>query len=232
MIEAVLFDFNGVIVDDEPLQMRAFQEALSVHEISLTEEDYYGSLGMDDVTFVRSAFGRAGKELSDETLRAIMERKTELHRESMKDELPLFPGVVNFIKSLSHVYPLGLVSMAHRSEIDHVLGRAGLADKFEVVVSAEDVKVCKPDPQCYNGALQRLNRNRSESHVLPLHPDECLVIEDSPPGVSSARGAGMRTLAVTNTVDERHLRAAGAEVVTRSLADWTIDAVRHVYDKR
>jgi beta-phosphoglucomutase-like phosphatase (HAD superfamily) len=63
-----------------------------------------------------------------------------------------------------------------------------------------------------------------------LLASECLVIEDSPPGIQSGRGAGMRTLGVTNTVTESELRAAGAEVVTASLADWTVDAVHHLYD--
>lgn len=100
-------------------------------------------------------------------------------------------------------------------------------------MSADDVRVCKPDPACYNRALKLLNETRqSRAHVLPLRPAECLAIEDSPPGVASARAAGMRTLAVTNTVAERLLREAGAEIVTHSLADWTTDAVHHVYDKR
>jgi HAD superfamily hydrolase (TIGR01509 family) len=232
MIQAVLFDFNGVVIDDEALQMKAYQEGLRDAGIELTEEQYYDSLGMDDVTFVRVAFERAGKELDEETLRALIERKTELHRGLLEEGLPLFPGVVNFLKALHHAYPLGLVSMARRTEIDYALERAGLGETFEVVVSAEDAPRCKPDPACYERALELLNRNRAGAHVLPLRAAECLAVEDSPPGVASARAAGMRTLAVTNTVAERPLREAGAEVVTHSLADWTLDAVRHVFDKR
>jgi beta-phosphoglucomutase len=232
MIQAVLFDFNGVVIDDEPLQMKAFQEVFRGEGIDLTEEDYYGSLGMDDATFVRAAFERAGREADDAQAEAVIARKSELHRGLMKDELPLFPGVVNFVKALRHVYPLGIVSMARRSEIDYALERAALANAFEVVVSAEDVKVCKPDPGCYRRALQLLNEARGRAHVLPFRPEECLVIEDSPPGVRAARSAGMRALGVTNTVAEPLLREAGAEVVTHSLFDWTTDAVRHVFDKR
>jgi beta-phosphoglucomutase len=233
MIEAVLFDFNGVVIDDEPLQLSAYRDALGAHQITLTDEDYYGALGMDDVTFVRSSFERAGRELDDETVRSVIARKSELHRASIEGELPLFTGVVNFVKALARNYPLGVVSMALRSEIDYALERAGVRDLFEVVVSAEDVRgACKPDPACYRLALDRLNRNREGSSVLPLHADECLVVEDSPPGIRAARAAGMRTLAVTNTVPERPLREAGAEIVTGSLFDWTVDAVRHLYDKR
>ena len=230
MIQAVFFDFNGVIVDDEPLQMKAYQEVLGREGLTLTEADYYGSLGMDDVTFVRASFERAERELDEETLARVLDAKTAAHRKLLEGELPLFPGVVTFIKALSRQYSVGLVSMARRTEIDHVLGRAALADYFNVIVSAEDATACKPDPSCYNNALEFLNRRRGEGQVIPLRPDECLVVEDSPPGIRSGRAAGMRTLGVTNTVSDAALRAAGADVVTASLSDWTPDAVHHVFD--
>jgi beta-phosphoglucomutase len=230
MIQAVFFDFNGVIIDDEPLQMKAYQEVLGREGLTVTEADYYGSLGMDDLTFVRAAYERAERELDDETLARVIEGKTEAHRKLLEGELPLFPGVVNFIKAVSRRYSVGLVSMARRTEIDHVLGRAALADYFNVVVSAEDATACKPDPSCYNNGLAFLNRKRGEGQIIPLRPDECLVVEDSPPGILSARAAGMRTLGVTNTVPDKALREAGADSVTRSLADWTPDAVHHVFD--
>ena len=230
MIQAVFFDFNGVIVDDEPLQMSAYQEVLGREGLTLTEEDYYGSPGMDDVTFLRAAYERAGRELDGETLARVLDAKTAAHRKLLEGELPLFPGVVTFIKALSRNYAVGLVSMARRTEIDHVLGRAALADYFNVIVSAEDARACKPDPSCYNNALEALNRKRGEGQTIPLRPDECLVVEDSPPGILSARAAGMRTLGVTNTVPDGALREAGADSVTRSLADWTPDAVHHVFD--
>ena len=230
MIQAVFFDFNGVIIDDEPLQLEAYKEVLGREGLTLTEEDYYGSLGMDDYTFVRAAYERAERELSDEVLARIIEAKTAAHRKLLEGELPLFPGVVNFVKALKRGRSLGLVSMARRTEIDHVLERAGLAGYFDAVVSAEDVTACKPDPSCYSSGLDFLNRRRGEAQIIPLRAEECLAIEDSPPGIRSARAAGMRTLGVTNTVLDGALREAGADSVTRSLADWTPDAVHHVFD--
>src|SRR6185295_13798531 len=109
-----------------------------------------------------------------------------------------------------------------------VLERAQLG-LFSVIVSAEDVTVCKPAPDCYRTALERLNEKRRAGGQEPLLASECLVIEDSPPGIESGRQAGMRTLGITNTVSAQQLRAAGAEVVSASLADWTVDAVRHVF---
>ncbi len=232
MIQAILFDFNGVIVDDEPLQMKAYQQVLGAEGFALTEEQYYALLGTDDVTFLRRTFEREERELTDELLHSLVEAKSSAHRALLTDDLPLFPGVVNFLKALAREYPLGVVSMARRAEIDYVVERAALRGVFDVIVAAEDARACKPDPGCYQTALEQLNRRRGEAHVLPLQASECLVVEDAPPGVEAARRAGMRTLGVTNTVGERELREAGAEVVTRSLADWTSDAVRHVYDKR
>ena len=230
MIQAVFFDFNGVIVDDEPLQMKAYQEVLGREGLTVTEADYFGLLGMDDRAFVRASYERAERELDDETLARVIEAKTAAHRKLLEGELPLFPGVVNFLKALKRKHSVGLVSMARRTEIDHVLERASLTNLFDAVVSAEDATACKPDPACYNSGLELLNRRRGEGHIIPLRADECLVIEDSPPGIQSARAAGMHTLGVTNTVSDRALREAGADSVTRSLADWTPDAVHHVFD--
>jgi HAD superfamily hydrolase (TIGR01509 family) len=188
---------------------------------------------MDDVTFVRAAFARAGREeeLSDEAARGIIEREAAAHRELLGEHPPLFPGVVTFVKALARLHPLGIVSMSTRAQVEHTLGLAGLAPFFNVHVTAEDVTACKPDPSCYRRALERLNAKRTgEAHILPHGPDECLVIEDSPAGIRAARAAGMRTLGVTNTVPERALREAGADIVTRSLADWTPDALHHVFD--
>jgi beta-phosphoglucomutase len=232
MIQAVFFDFNGVIVDDEPLHLKAYTEALGAEGVELTEEGYFDSLGMDDATFVRAAFERAGRDApTEEVLRRVVEREAAAHRELLGERPPLFPGVVTFVKALARLHPLGVVSMATRAQVDYTLGLAGLGSHFAVRVTAEDVTACKPDPSCYNRALERLNAKRGgDAHVLPLRPDECLVIEDSPPGILAARAAGMRTLGVTNTVPDKALREAGADVVTRSLFDWTPDALQHVFD--
>jgi beta-phosphoglucomutase len=232
MIRAILFDFNGVIIDDEPLHLKAYRELFQAEGFTISDADYYACLGMDDLTFAHAAFTRAGKDATDEHLRALIERKTEKHRELIKDELPLLPGVVTFVKACARRWRLALVSMARRVEIEHVLTRARLTDSFAAIVSAEDVKACKPDPSCNLRALELLNERQRGANQPPLAVSECLVVEDSPAGIESARGAGMHTLGVTNTVAEAALRAAGADVVTHSLADWTPDAVYHVFGKR
>ena len=231
MIQAIFFDFNGIIIDDEPLQLKAYQEVLGAQDINLTEEQYYAAMGTDDRAFVRTAFKRAGKSLSEKIMQSAIERKSEIHRRLIEDELPLFPGVVTFLKATSRRYELGLVSMARLIEIEYVLERSRLIKLFQVIVGAEEVTKCKPDPECYKLALDQLNAGRRENRQLPLLPEECLVIEDAPQGVAAGCAAGMRTMGVTNTVREGELRAAGAEVVTRSLADWTVEAVDLVFSE-
>lgn len=229
MIKAIFFDFNGVIIDDETIQMKAYQEVLRGHDIELTEEWYFDALGMDDRTFVRAMFERAKKPLSAEVSAAVLQEKTSRHRAMIDDHLPIFPGVITFLKAASREFSLGLVSMANINEVGYVFQRARLTPLFSVIVTAEDASVCKPDPACYVTGLAKLNAERQHERLLPLLASECLAIEDSPPGIQSARGAGMRTLGVTNTVSEAALRAVGADVVTASLADWTVDAVKLVY---
>lgn len=230
MIQAIFFDFNGVIINDEALHLAAYQQALAAEGITLTKDEYMTMLGMDDCTFVRTAFERAGQQLADETMRAVIKREGETHFGMIAAELPLSPGAVTFVKALARHYQLGVVSMAQRAGIDYVLRRIHLDHAFTVIVSAADAPLCKPDPCCYNRALELLNERRRAQRRLPLLPRECLVVEDSPPGIQAGRAAGMRTLGLTNTVTDGALRAAGADVVTHSLADWTVDAVHHVFD--
>jgi HAD superfamily hydrolase (TIGR01509 family) len=229
MIKAIFFDFNGVIIDDETIQMKAYQEVLRGHDIDLKEEWYFDALGMDDRTFVRAMFERAKKPLTDAVWESVLVAKTDAHREAIQDQLPFCPGVLTFLKNTSRHFSLGLVSMANIVEVGYVFQRANLTPLFSVVVTAEDASACKPDPMCYSTGLAKLNEKRQRERLLPLLPEECLAIEDSPPGIQSARAAGMRTLGVTNTVSEEALRAAGADVVTASLADWNAAAVKLVY---
>jgi phosphoglycolate phosphatase/beta-phosphoglucomutase len=230
MIKAILFDFNGVIIDDERVHLRAYREVLLGENVPLTDEDYFSSLGMDDAAFVRAAYERAERPLTEQIMQGLIKREHELHRELITNDLPVSAGVVTFIKAAAQHFELGIVSMAERSEIDYVLGLAGLDKMFSVIVSAEPGLRHKPAPDCYRRALELLNERRRAARELPLLPAECLAIEDAPPGIEAARATGMRTIGVTNTVAEDRLRAARADVVTPNLSDWTTAAVHHLFD--
>jgi beta-phosphoglucomutase len=232
MIKAILMDFNGVIINDEPLQMRAYQDVLKREDIELTEADYYSCLGMDDKTFVRAAFSRAGRATDDSKVSELVQAKTAVWNDFVEDNLPVFGGTVDFVRKMEREFHLGLVSMANRHEIDHVLTRLDIADCFTAVISAENVTRCKPDPECYHQGFYLLDAARSARGRNPMVHNECVVIEDSPPGIRAGRAAGMKTLGVTNTVDEKTLREAGAHCVTRSLDDWMPGSIQGVFGGR
>lgn len=229
MIKAILFDFNGVIIDDEPLQLKAYQEILGNEGIALTEEDYYSCLGMDDVTFVEEAYRRAGKQPETNKVLELTLAKTDKWRDMISDELPIFPGMVDFIKKMANDFALGIVSMAKREEIEYALEQAGLRDCFSIIVSAEDVENCKPHSECYIKGFNALDSYRIKQQHLPMVHGECLVIEDSPPGIISAKNARLKTLGVTNTVSAEELREAGADAVAKNLDDWMPGSVRGVF---
>lgn len=229
MIKAILMDFNGVIIDDEPIQHAAYREMLKDDGIDITDEDYYSRLGMDDRTFVASILEAAGKDAEVDRVGELTRGKTEKWRAIVEETMPLFPGVEEFVKKMSNELTLGIVSMARREEIDFVLEKAGIAPCFSVVISADDVTACKPDPQCYREGFRRIDLLRtSQGHLAMIH-SECLVIEDSPPGIRAARAADLPVLGVANTVDSDELREAGAGSVTTYLNDWMPESVRRVF---
>jgi beta-phosphoglucomutase-like phosphatase (HAD superfamily) len=225
-IQSILFDFNGVIVNDEPLHMQAYREVFGARGIEISDDEYFSLLGADDMTFVRTIFERAGRQAGPAEIEEARAEKSEKYHGLIAGEIPLFDGAENFIKSCAHYFALGIVSMAPRAEIEDILRRARLRDCFSLIVSAEDVPRPKPDPLCYKLGFVRLDDIRcTQQGRFPMSNGECLAIEDSPPGIRAARGAMLPTLAVTNTVPEKNLRDAGADVVTCSLVDWTPEAV-------
>ena len=226
MIKALLMDFNGIIIDDEPLQMRIYQEVLAKEGIALTEADYFASLGMDDRRFVEAAYQRAGQTAAQNKVLEIVDNKIELWREAVADELPLFPGVENFIRKAAKDLTLGLVSMCNHVEIDYVLERSGLASLFSVVVSAADVSTNKPDAECYRTGFTWIDAARTDAGHLPMTHPECLVIEDSPAGVRAGVAADLQVLGVTITVSADELRAAGARWIAKDLNDWWPESIR------
>ncbi len=223
-------DFNGVIIDDEPLHMRAYQEILKGEGIDLTEADYYASLGMDDRAFIHAAHARAEREISDVNLQKIMDEKTANWRKLIDAEIPLFEGVENFVRKMEKDFAMGIVSMARREEVEYVLEKIDLRDCFSIIVTAEDVSNHKPHPECYMKGFNLLDRARTRTGKHnPIVQGECLIIEDSPQGIAAGKAARLKTLGVANTVSAERLREAGADSVTKSLADWMPDTIRRVF---
>lgn len=221
MLKAVIFDFNGVIVDDEPLQLELFRRVLGEEGISITEEEYMARyLGYDNFKCFRTALTDAGREQQAADLAqvvALIARKTDYYLKAIEERFLLFPGVVELARRLAANYPMGIVSGAERKEIEHVLLRAGIRDCFQTIITSADLKSGKPDPEGYNKALATLNAIGNSQ----VQPNESLVIEDSVAGVEAAKRAGMWCLAVTNSYKAEAL--AKADWIVSSLVDCDPD---------
>lgn len=209
--------------------MKAYQEILAKEGIALSEDHYYASMGMDDRTFLDAHYKRAEKDLTTEKIQEILESKTVKWRELVDKEIPLFPDVENFVRKMEKDFALGIVSMARREEIEYVLERVDLRDCFSIIISAEDVSVCKPDPECYHTGFNLIDAARIRRGSNPIVHGDCLVIEDAPQGIVAGKSAGLKTLGITNTVSADKLREAGADAVSKSLADWMPDSIRRVF---
>jgi len=148
---AALFDFDGVIVNSEPLHYLAFHEVLRAEKIELTEQQYYGELiGFDDKGAFRRIFELNGRELDPKTFLRVMTRKSEVMMDLIRSrKFEALPGAEEFVRSLWRHCPLGIVSGALRDEIEMMLEGVALRDCFTVITSAEDVDVGKPDPRGY-----------------------------------------------------------------------------------
>jgi HAD superfamily hydrolase (TIGR01509 family) len=187
MTEALLFDFNGVIVDDEEQHRQALEAVLASAGIALTREQYYAEyLGWNDEMCFVTAFRDRGERLAAERVDELVRDKSRRYEALIARSLILVPGAREFIERAAGRFRLGLVSGALRREIELVLERTGLARHFEVIVAAEDVPACKPDPAGYLAAHIALDRRR------PLLAGRCVAIEDSLPGLAAAHAAGMR----------------------------------------
>jgi len=203
-LQAIVFDFDGVIADSEPLHLRAFQQTLAEAQIELSGRDYYSRyLGYDDVGLLQALAADRGIPMSDREITALVARKGARLQEMMRADHVLFPGALDFIRAAAAAVPIAIASGALGVEIRRVLERERLAGCFTAIVSAEDTPVSKPAADPYRRALVQL----AEAIGAPLLPAECVAIEDSPWGLLSAKAAGLRTVAVAHTYERGALDA-------------------------
>jgi beta-phosphoglucomutase len=203
---AVIFDFDGVLVNSEPLHFRAFEEVAAAENIELTEHEYYTELiGFDDKGAWKHLFMSRGRELDPKTFLRVMTRKSEVMRDLIdRRQYKALPGVEEFVRGLWRNYPLAICSGALREEIETMLEGIALRDCFGVIVAAEDVTVGKPDPQGYLMATRQM----SEKLHKELAPKDCLIIEDAPKVIESVHNIGFPVLAVTSTHNAEKLAPA------------------------
>jgi beta-phosphoglucomutase len=205
MLEAVIFDFDGIIVDTEPLHYKAFQEILVPLGLGYSWQQYMDHyMGFDDRDAFREAFSAAGRELSDLELKPLIDEKAAAFLRIVSAGVAAYPGVVELIRSISGNVPLALCSGALRSDIDPILVQLSLTGAFDTIVTADEVSASKPDPESYRMALQRLQA------IFPgkVNSSAAIAVEDTPAGIASATGAGLKVLAVTNSYPEERLQGA------------------------
>jgi HAD superfamily hydrolase (TIGR01509 family) len=221
-MRAVLFDFDGVLVDSEPLHFRAMRAALVAEGFTIDEEEYWRHLlAHDDRGAIRIALERHGLPYDGARIDAVTRRKAEAF-EAVLADIAFFPGVPELVLSLSRELPLAIASGARRVEIEAILEAGGLRDAFSAVVGIDDVSRSKPDPEPYLTAMRRLN-----GRAPGLQPAQCLVIEDSTTGIAAGLAAGMKVLAVTNSYPAARL--ASAHRVVDSLAGLDSAGLRQLF---
>ncbi|HXX74900.1 MAG TPA: HAD family phosphatase [Nitrospiraceae bacterium] len=199
MIRAIIFDFNGVIADDETPHLICFQQALEEHGLSISKEEYYGAyLGMDERTCAAALLAARDGHCERQLLQTIIDRKAELFREyTVSHRPPLFPGVIEFVRQAGTRYRLAIASGGRREQITDALRDTPIEGDFAVIVSADDCAVGKPDPAIYSYTLKLLNAKEPRPPLVTAA--ECLVVEDSMAGIRSAKAAGMGVLAIATT---------------------------------
>ena len=221
---AVLFDFDGVLCNSEPLHFFAFQEVLAAEKIELTEAEYYGeAIGFDDKGAFRHIFALKGRELDPKTFLRVMTAKGEIMMDLIRRrKFKPLDGVEEFVRGLWRHCPLAICSGALREEIEAMLEGLALRDCFSVIVAAEDVEVGKPDPRGYLLTATLLSEKLSVKKALK--PADCLIVEDAPTVIREVKRVGFPTLAVTTSYPAEKL--ADADYVVPSLRP--ADVRKHV----
>jgi beta-phosphoglucomutase len=219
-LQAIVFDFDGVIANSEPIHLRAFQLTLAPEGIELSPADYYEHyLGYDDVGLLEALGRDRGIPMGGDRVTALVARKGERMQELLRSGTVLFPGATEFIREAAAAVPIAIASGAMRHEIDEVIEAAGVAELFTTIVAAGDTPQSKPSPAPYRLALERLR----DTIGRDLDPRRSVAIEDSKWGLESAHGAGLRLVGVTNSYPAHEL--TGAELVVDSLTALTLPAL-------
>ena len=207
---AILFDFDGVIVNSEPLHLRGFQQVLAGEGIALSDDEYFAQLiGFDDRGAFAHIFGLHGRPLDAATAHRLESTKAAtLQRMIDGGEFTALPGVDELVRGLARHYPLAICSGALRAEIERMLDGIGLRSFFPVIVAAEDVTVGKPDPSGYLLTARLLGQRAGRT----LSPADCLVIEDAPTVIRRVRDAGFSALGVATSYPIHALSVANYAV--------------------
>ena len=205
MIKAVIFDFDGVIVDSEPLHLRAFQKIVETLGLKLSPTDYYlRYLACDDKSFFRRFLEDNGQQCTEREVERLIREKGICFEEMIGEGIRIFPGVVEFLQAIRGNFHVAIGSGALTEEINLILRRRNLSEFFAFVIGADDTENPKPSPEVYLKCLERLRRDYDGT----ITAAQCVVFEDSPHGVLAAKRAGMRCVGITNSCSDSELELA------------------------
>ena len=217
-LRAVVFDFDGVIANSEPLHLRAFQDVMFEEGVTLTEADYYAQyLGFDDAGVFREVDRARGARWTSTDVDDLVARKAVRLEALERHTSLLFAGAAGVIRRIAAAVPIAIASGARGEEIRRLLDRERLTPLFAAIVAAEDTPASKPAPDPYLQAVARISTVRG----APLTPRDCVAIEDSGWGLQSARAAGLRTVAITTSYPASELHSA--DRVISSLLELTLE---------
>ena len=221
-LRGIVFDFDGVIANTEPLHLKAYQEVLAGTTMKLDSEAYYEHyLGYDDVGVFSNIAKDQDHSLNDSALRKLIEKKSKIFRILIKRRSVLFPSVDSCIRELAEIVPLGIASGALHEEIDLILETSNLRRCFSAIVAADDVKKSKPAPDTYTKTVQLLNRNNSTGSASAY-----IAIEDSVWGIEAAHSAGLKCIGITNSYPASVL--ASADLVIEKLSTITMQVLERM----
>jgi beta-phosphoglucomutase len=229
MLRAVLFAFNGVLVDDGPIHLELLQKVLGEEGVALPDSGGPGRyLDLDDRARFAAALAAEGEEATVPRLMRLIARKASYYQERVRREgYPISPGAAGLVRDLAaRGWMLGVVTGAQFEEVEGALRQEGLLDRFKALVTAEDVGEGPPEPEGYERALEAFNSLPPLPERL-LHPHEVLAVESGPAGLAAAAEVGLPTLGVARSAFRDRLR--GADAVVETLDGLTPERLERLY---
>jgi beta-phosphoglucomutase len=217
MIRAVIFDFNGILADDDPIHRQALHKVAAEEGITFTEDEYMESyLALNDRDCFQELWRKNQRTLNQQELDELIRRKGVYYFSAIEEKNVLFDGAADAVRAAAARGPVAVASGARVGEIRHILGKGGLLDCFSTIVGMEDVRRGKPDPEPFALAFARLGER------LPgLSREECAAVEDSLGGIRSAHSAGMPCLGVAHSYSRSRLEEAKPKWVIDSISDFS-----------
>lgn len=215
MLKVILFDFNGVIINDEAIHQELINEILLAENLRPDASEYQQfCLGRSDRACLQDILSYRGRFVSPEYLEKLIKQKTQAYRQRIEtlETLPIYPGLEEFLIQIQERgLQIGLVTGSLVSEVKYILEKAAIAEYFKVIVGGDEIKGSKPQPDGYLLAVERFNRL---DFNLQLRPSDCLVIEDTPAGIEAGKRAGMQVVGIANTYPFHFMQR---------LSNWAID---------